>query len=191
MDFIRKASIPLMMLALLTTCRTVDEGVTEGILEIRFNLNPSANQDIEPSYQTVIWLEDEHGRYVKSLLVSEYLSYGGYTKPEICPDWSRTAQWDRITEKELDAVTSATPPVEANVMAFDCRKKNLRAGVYRYCVQTHIVEQDNILYTGMIEIGGKDNENIAEADPAPRRHAQVGAVLSSVKAFYHELRSGK
>jgi hypothetical protein len=191
MEVVRKASIPLMMLALLSTCRTVEEGVAGGILEISFKLNPSANQDIEPSYQTVIWLEDKRGRYVKSLLVSEYLSYGGYTKPEICPDWSRAAQWGRITEKELDAVTSATPQVEANVVAFDCREENLRAGVYRYCVQTHIVEQDNILFTGMIEIGGKDNENIAEADPAPRRHVQAGVVLSGVKAFYHGQRSGK
>ena len=94
-------------------------------------------------------------------------------------------------QPELDAVTSATPPVESNVMAFDCRRENIRPGVYRYCVQTHIVEQDNILFSGMIEIGEGDDENIAEADPGPRRHVQAGPVLTSVKARYHGQRSGK
>ncbi len=38
--------------------------------------------------QHFLWLKKPDGTFAKTLFVSEYLSYGGYNHPEICPDWS-------------------------------------------------------------------------------------------------------
>jgi len=50
--------------------------------EFRFHLNDI--QSFVPSDQIVIWLENSDSTLVKTLFVSEYLSYGGYNIPEIC-----------------------------------------------------------------------------------------------------------
>lgn len=154
----------------------------EGYLEIRFRLNES--KDPEPSYQTVIWLEKENGEYMKSLLVSEYLAYGGYEKPEICSDWSRAADWGNVPEALFDAVTGATPPVEENTLRVDCKKEGILPGVYRYCVQTHVVEAYNILYQGRIEIGGSESESRAKAFHSSDGYPGARNVLSDVGARY-------
>ena len=55
-----------------------------------------------PSYQTAIWLENEEGRYFKTLFLSEYLSLGGFNHEYVCPDWVKQADWEKIL---LDTVS--------------------------------------------------------------------------------------
>lgn len=168
----------------LAACGPNPDEPNAGYLEIRYRLNEL--EDPEPSYQTVIWLEKENGEYLKSLLVSEYLAYGGYEKPEICSDWSRAADWGNVPEAVFDAVTGATPPVEENTIRVDCEKEGLLPGVYRYCVQTHIVEAYNILYRGRIEIGGSERESRAKAVHSSDGYPEARNVLSDVEARYYK-----
>lgn len=158
-----------------------------GTLEITFELNPADTEEFAPSYQTVVWLETAEGEYLRSLLVSEYISYGGFLVPEVCPRWNGVSNWEQNYEHEMDAVTAATPRVEKNVLRLDCGKEKLVPGFYRYHVQTHIVEDYNILFSGDIRIGGEEDENVAEASFSPRRHPGADKVLDQVKArFYHQ-----
>ena len=157
-------------------------GKTSGLLSIFYQLNETPG--VAPSYQTVIWLEDAGGNYLKSLLVSEYLSYGGHNKPDICPTWSRSANWGNLTKSQFDAVTAATPDLGQNTVIIDCQEQNLSPGVYFYSVQTHVIEDYNILYRGRITIGKGDTENIAEVTYIPGKRPGTEHCLSNVKARY-------
>ena len=156
-----------------------------GSLEISFRLNSSDTDEVVPSYQTVVWLETPDGEYVRSLLVSEYMSYGGFMEPEICPRWHKLSDWETNYEHEMDAVTAATPGLEETVLTFCSEKEGIEPGLYRYHVQTHIMEDFNILYSGEIRIGGEENENVADATYEPAEYAGANKVLDNVKARYY------
>jgi hypothetical protein len=178
--------LSLIGLGFLFPSSPVAEEASSGFLEITFQLNPAATDEFVPSYQTVVWLETLEGDYVRSLLVSEYMSYGGFMLPEVCSRWHNVSNWEENYEQEMDAVTAATPKVERSVLTFDCEKEELAQGSYRYCVQTHIVEDYNILFTGEIRIGGEENESMADVTFTPSEHPDATTVLEQVTArFYY------
>jgi len=155
----------------------------KGFLEISLTLNQV--KEIQPSYQTAIWLEKEDGRYVTSLYVSEYLSYGGYHDSTICTSWSKKSHWSAMPQSVFDQVTGATPELENRVFRFSCQAYAIPAGLYHFKVQTHLVEKYNVLYEGTIKIGGKQLEKIGRVSYIPSRHPQAGVdALSEVKARY-------
>ena len=183
---LKRISILLIFSVLLLSFGLFAEEPAAGHLEITFRLNPADTEEFAPSHQTVVWLETPEGRYVRSLFVSEYMSYGGFMLPEVCPRWHGVSNWEKNYEHEMDSVTAATPKVEKSVLTIDCGKANLKPGVYRYCVQTHIVEDYNILFIGEIRVGGDENENVAEATFSPSQHPDAGSVLDQVTArFYY------
>jgi hypothetical protein len=183
---LKRPLVVLVSLGLLFSYGLLAEGQEGGYLEITFQLNPADTDEFAPSYQTVIWLETLEGEYVRSLLVSEYMSYGGFMLPEVCPRWHAVSNWEENYEHEMDAVTAATPKVEESVLTFDAGKEALAPGEYRYCVQTHIVEDYNILFSGQIRIGGEANESTAEPSFSPSEHPEANKVLERVTArFYY------
>ncbi len=135
--------------------------------------------------QTVAWLEDENGKYVTSVLVSEWLSYGGYKRPTVCVTWSGLADWANVSTEEFDTVTQATPYYGDNELVIDCTKRGLLPGTYYYCVETSVVDEYNILYRGQIKIGGKNNENVAEVKYIPDKFPLGENRLCDVKARYY------
>ncbi len=153
-----------------------------GILEVSFLFNKA--EGIVPSYQIAIWLEREDGEYVKTLFVSDWLAGSGIGLEIVCPDWVKQSHWDKVEESEFDAATHPTPPVGSNTMKFDCRKRGILPGSYRFCVQAHITENYNILYRGTIRIGGESSESSAEAFYGPKKHPKAGDILYGVRARY-------
>ena len=107
-------------------------------------------------------------------------------EPELCPRWHEVSDWEVNYEEEMDAVTAATPGLDKTVLSFDCGKEKIMPGVYKYCVQTHIVEDYNILFSGEIRIGGDENENVAEGTFTPSENPDANKVLAEVKARYFQ-----
>ena len=126
-------------------------------LQVSFHLNKIT--EIKPSYQIAIWLEKPDGTYVQTLFVSEFLSYGGFTLPGICSDWSKKTDWSKTSKEEFDAVTGATPLSGDINFEFHCSKKKIPKGKYEYMIEVHLIEGFNELYKGQIEIGYKKNES--------------------------------
>lgn len=153
-----------------------------GVLEISFLFNKA--EGVVPSYQIAIWLEDEAGKYVKTLFVSEYLAGPGMGLEVVCPDWVKQAHWDKVEDAEFDAATRPTPPVGANTLKFDCGNRGIPPGTYRFCVQAHINENYNILYRGKIAVGQSASEGLAEAFYSPKKHPLASEILYDVRAKY-------
>lgn len=186
-NFIR-LNILLLALVCLHGCGKQDKLSGENptkphnILEVSFVL--STCQGIQPSYQTVVWLEKEDGTYFKPLLVSEYLSFGGYDREGVCSTWPGKNQWHDVSEQELDAVTTATPTIGRHVLRFACPEEAIPAGKYQYVVEMHIVESYNIVSRGTITIGDSPDESIAKVTYVPAEHPKAGQAISQVAAKY-------
>jgi hypothetical protein len=179
---VKKACYLSFLSVLLIQCGTESQKSAKGRLTISYQLR--AADSLVPSFQTAIWLEDLEGNYLKSVLVSEYLSYGGYNDTTICTNWIKKAGWDSVSLETFDAVTVATPPVGENSLEIDCRTANLAVGRYRFCVQTHIIEEYNIMCSGVIDIGDMESERRGEPEYLPARHPDADRVLENVKATY-------
>ena len=167
---------------LLTAVATLRSEPAPGTLEVSFLFNKA--EGIVPSYQMAVWLETQTGEYFKTLFVSDYLSGGGFGLGDVCPDWVKQADWEKAEESEFDAVTHPTPPIGARTLKFDCRKRGIAPGVYRFCVQAHIVEKYNIMYRGTITVGEQASEAAAEVFYSPAKHPQAADILSDVRARY-------
>ena len=153
-------------------------------LNISYHVNKK--DSIQPSYQVAIWLESPDGAYVKTLFVSEYLSYGGFFIPTICPEWSVKACWDKVTKEEFDAATGATPLVGDRSFEFNCFEKQIPVGKYKYMIEVHIIEDFNELYTGEIEIGDEEDESEARVTYLPEKQPEASDILTQVKVKYNK-----
>lgn len=197
-SFLRTCLLILACVILLSFCGCGKEGTAKdvpakGFIKISFQINETdivvEGEEGESTVtipQTVAWLEDENGKYVKSMFVSEWLSYGGYKRPVVCVTWSRLADWANASSEEFDAVTQATPYYGDNELVIDCGKRGLSAGTYYYCVEAYVTDEYNILYRGQIKIGGKNNENIAEVKYIPDKFPLSENMLCEVKAQYYQ-----
>ncbi len=172
-----------------------DQSVS-GSIEISFEINdPLRYPDDEPLMdpQTVVWLEDESGKYIQSLLVSDWTAQEGWevkvklpdgTKvTKICPLWHTASGWPKDHSKQVvDSVTMATPATGSHKVSIKCTDLKLTAGTYRYLVQTSVAERHTIIATGTITVGSGQTESTATIEYDPEMHKDAGGVLSNVKA---------
>jgi len=158
-----------------------DPRYATGTLEITYRFNRV--EGVVPSYQTAVWLEDAAGT-VHTLMVTPYLSFGGYRDGGTCRRWSARSQWDRQPGAVLDAVTQATPSLGPQRVAVSGQKHRLPPGTYRYYVETHLVEKYNILASGRITLGDAPDQDIAKIDYEPERPPRGAEALADVRATY-------
>ncbi len=177
-------------------CRTLPRAT--GALEISFQIHDPVKADderfIDP--QTVIWIEDGKGRYVRSLLVSDWLALGGWRKKMkhsalketdiICPEWQKASRWPRKhTEAVIDAVTKATPPTGKSTVTVSCAELGIGHGEYRYHVQScYTGDGHYVLRSGRISVGGTNASSRATATYNPGRLEEAGDILGDVTARY-------
>ena len=153
-----------------------------GTVSVSFLYMPPSQ--IEPTYHTAIWLEDESGRLVTTLFVSQDLSSGEFRMGNACPEWVKQAHWEKADRSTIDAVTGPTPNVGSGALAFDVAKINVAAGRYRFKLQVHISEQYNVLYTGSLSIGETSNEATLEILYSPSKPPGATEFVRDVRARY-------
>jgi len=177
---IKAISILLMLLIGLGTLFSGCNRTREWILNVTFELTDM--EGYPRSDQLVIWLEKPDGAFVKTLFVSEYLSYGGYNHPEICPDWSSKTNWEEASQEEFDAVTSATPSVGLVTLELMCTSEVVPKGEYNIFIEVHLTTDYNELYSGMVKVSGrKFNNNLTVSYKPEKYHKATYDVLSNVQ----------
>jgi hypothetical protein len=148
--------------------------------ELTFNLKNI--QSFAPSDQMAIWLENPDSSYVKTLYLSEYLSYGGFRVEGICNDWSSKAAWENVTVEEFDAVTAATPSAGEVKLKLECPAGIVPDGQYIILLEVHLVDEYNELYSGTLNLTGKKTESSMKVSYRPDKYAKKteGDILSDV-----------
>ena len=153
-----------------------------GTVSVSFLYMPPSQ--IEPTYHTAIWLEDQHGRLVKTLFVSHDLSSTEYRMGDACPDWVNQAHWEKAAPSLVDAVTGPTPNVGSGALAFDVATLDLDAGAYQFKLQVHISDKYNVLYTGRLSIGDAPNEAALTVLYSPSKPPGGTEFVRDVRARY-------
>ena len=122
-------------------------------IELSFQLNKA--EAFVPSDQMVVWLEQPDSSFVKTLYISEYLAYGGFTLNSVCPDWSGRLNWKEISKEEFDAVTGATPSQGDVKFELEVEKDGIPDGEYELFIEVHLAEKYNELYSATINLSNK------------------------------------
>ena len=183
-----KISVTSVFLVLLIGLGTLFQGCNrsrEWILDVSFQLTEM--EDYPRSDQLVIWLEKADGTFVKTLFVSEYLSYGGYNHPEICPDWSTKTNWEESSQEEFDAVTTATPSIGLVNLELMCTSEVVPKGEYIIFIEVHLTTDYNELYSGPVKVSGRKFNNTLTVSYKPEKyHKATYDVLSNVQISLNE-----
>ena len=177
------AIFPKMSLALILIVLTGFSGAKNRKFDIRFKLNDI--QSFVPSNQVAIWLETTDSSIVRTLFLSEYLSYGGYNIKEICYDWSSKTKWEDVSQEEFDAVTSATPGVGDVKLKLECPASLVPEGKYLIFIEVHLVDEYNELYQGELTISGKKSVTNLQVMYKPGKYPKKteGDILSDVQVI--------
>jgi hypothetical protein len=182
---IRKSSgfTLVIILIVISVLSSGSAGAKNRKFQISFHLNDI--QSFVPSNQVAIWLETTDSSFVKTLFLSEYLSYGGYNIPEICYDWSSKTKWEEATKEEFDAVTSATPGIGDAELKLVCPVNLIPDGKYLIFIEIHLVNEYNELYMGELTLSGKKSISNLQVRYRPDRYLKKteGDMLSNVKVI--------
>ena len=175
----RKIILVLLAVLLLTGCsRTVKKLPTEAVTEQPTKINESSvpvsiptelkdtaesvtvsfdysRASTHASNQIAIWVEDENGRLIKTLFVTDFTAArrGYLDREDALSRWVSIANPDGMSDSELDAVSSATP-AEGSLnyiwnMTNDVGER-VQDGRYTICLEITLYWTSNVLYTAQI-----------------------------------------
>ncbi|MEH0020356.1 MAG: DUF2271 domain-containing protein [Desulfobacter sp.] len=136
-----------------------------GSVIISFDFN-RAKQDYANN-QFAVWIEDLEGKLVKTIFATNFTAKGGWKyRPESLPAWTQKSNISGLTEKEVDAISGATPKSQRLVYKWngdDSEHNFLPAGKYKYFVEVNYYWDSAAVFSGIIEIGDSANSTIAKA----------------------------
>ena len=140
------------------------------------------------SKQIAVWIEDEGGRYLRTIFATRYTATGGYKKrPQSLPEWRKASGWENASQTEVDAVSGATQKQGEIELVWDCTDRNgnnVAAGTYIYKIEGNIEGENRILWQGRIALGGERSASTAEATYSLPNAAEKGVLVENVKAVY-------
>lgn len=158
----------LFLLALLVGCQTKhrdEQSQPVSTVEITFDFNR-----IEKDYannQFAVWIEDLKGNLVKTIFVTQFTAKKGWKeREEALPVWTKKSDIASLKKKQVDAISGATPT--AQTLTYEWKGDNaegdyVEAGEYKYFVEANCLWANEVIYSGNIHIGEKENSSIAEA----------------------------
>ena len=110
------------------------------------------------SNQIALWVENENGEIVKTIFVTDFTAgHRGYKKREQSLNhWVGIAKPAQMSDKELDAISSATPKSGTQHFTWDLtdsQDKEVPAGKYFIKLEGTLFAGSNAVYTGTIDTG--------------------------------------
>ena len=128
----------------------------KGMVTINFTLSRVSGPG---SNQYAVWIEDEAGRYVTTLFVTDYMTrrQGWKVRQQSLMNWVRAVDPNNMPQQDIDAMSSATPQAGTQTVEWDLTDasgKTVNAGVYVYWIEACLLMENNVLWTGEIRVGG-------------------------------------
>lgn len=137
---------------------------TPGFVTISF---PYVKQPGDSSNQFAVWVEDEMGRYVKTVFVTDFTALGGYeSREDAVPQWVDKSGIREGTSENIDAVSGATPQTGTKRYEWECVDdigNPVAEGEYKICVEGTVNKDSQVLYTADIMVGS--HAMTAQAQP--------------------------
>jgi hypothetical protein len=154
-------------------------------LEISFTTD---NLLMVASNQYAFWIEDMDGNYVDTLYVTRYTAGEGHRRrPQSIRKWVSAANPGNMRSSEIDAISGATPKPGDYVVYWDFTDGKgvpVTGARYRYFIEGTMYMDDDVLYSGVITVGGDGWEEY----PIPEYSVPNGAykdMLSNVRVAHY------
>ena len=108
------------------------------------------------SNQLAVWIEDEEGTMVKTLLVTDFTAgrRGYRNRTMSLPVWVASADPESMTNQEIDALSAATPRPGELVYVWDFTNEageKVPEGIYTIHVEGTFYWESDVLYTAVID----------------------------------------
>lgn len=140
------------------------------------------------SNQFAVWIEDDTGEYIKTLYVTRFTAKGGWRyRSNSIPLWVNVVQVAKLSDKQIDSITSATPSAGNLTYLWDCKDYNnnaVPAGKYRYYVEGTLRRDRRVLYTGTINIGGSAQQSKAKSKFFGNNTEERNMITNVVAEYY-------
>lgn len=146
------------------------------------------------SNQFVLWIEDNTGKYIKTI----YLTEGMFKKElykkreQALANWKKKVDVNNISDEEIDSFSYATPKVKNSSLryAWDLKDKNgvkVPDGTYKFLLEGTIYKDHYVIYSGDIVVSG--NMQTVKINTTPyysTENAKQSDMLSQVYAEYYK-----
>ena len=110
------------------------------------------------SNQFAVWIEDPQGRHIKTLYATRFTATGGWKQREhSIPLWVKQSGLSGMNESQIDALTGSTPRAGTLRYVWDGTNQAglaAAAGAYRVFVEATLRNENRVLYTADITLGG-------------------------------------
>ena len=162
--------------------------VVKGKVTINYTLTRISGRG---SNQYVIWIEDEAGRYIRTLIVTDYMArrQGWKVRQQSLMNWVRAANLNDIPQQDIDAMSSATPQAGTQTVEWnlkDASGKTVNAGVYVYRIEACLLMENNVLWTGEIQVDGARQTSQPKISYYPETAKNLGKTLISDISIVYE-----
>ena len=112
--------------------------------------------------------EDNNGNYIATIYITDFTGRReGWTyRKQSLNNWQKKANAQSIDKNIIDAVSKPTPKQGKVNIVWDCKDNQgniVKDGTYRIVVEATIYQDNNVLYTSVINIGNQANSQKASA----------------------------
>ena len=109
------------------------------------------------SNQFAVWIEDSHGRHLKTLYAAGYTAKGGWKRRETSiPLWVKKSGLANLTNAQIDTLTGATPKTGTLTYTWDGKDSTgapVTAGEYFLLLEGTLRWENQVLYRAPILLG--------------------------------------
>jgi hypothetical protein len=120
-----------------------------------------ARQSGHASNQFAVWIEDENGKFIKTLYATRFTAAGGYEiRPDSIPVWVERSGLASLSDARADAVSGATPQSGRLEYVWDLTDENGAApdvAHYLFFVEGSLRWKNRVLYSGEIDLDSGDS----------------------------------
>ena len=118
------------------------------------------------SNQIAVWAEDDKGNYITTIFITDFTGKReGWKKREMSlNNWQKKSDIVNTDKKVIDAVSKPTPRQGKVNIIWDCKDSKgqyVKDGTYKIIVEATIYQDNNVLYTSVINIGANANSQTA------------------------------
>lgn len=133
-----------------------NEGSVSSVVEVSFDYKKAFSL---ATNQTAVWVEDEGGKVVKTVYVSDFTAKKrGYRKREnALVHWVAAVNPDSLSDKEIDAVSAATLKNGTQKFIWDLTDSSgskVADGKYFIKVEGTLYWKSNVLYSAQVDLSG-------------------------------------
>lgn len=141
------------------------------------------------SNQIAVWIEDEGGRHVRTLYVTDFTARkrGFQRRAQSIPEWVKTSGIAGWTQAQIDAVSAATQKPGQIALAWDCtdaQGRRVPNGVYVYRIEGNLCWENTVLWTGRITVGTRADSSRALARYQPAGAEGECTLVTDVRATF-------